>query len=86
MEIKFFRAIICLECGKSFCFQNYLQKHIARVHGPKRLPHYKCRQCPERFDSDLMLHIHMQSHPKVITLRVVYKIHYINSKRICSLK
>jgi len=59
------RGVICSECGKSFDFPNYLQKHIVRVHGPKRLPKFKCRQCPLRFDNDVMLHLHMQSHPKV---------------------
>ncbi|XP_050419678.1 zinc finger protein 320-like [Adelges cooleyi] len=57
-------GVVCSECGKLFRFHNYLQKHITRVHGPKRLPRFKCRQCPDRFDSDVMLHIHMQSHPK----------------------
>lgn len=61
--------MICTECGKSFDFPNYLQKHIARVHGPKRLPRFKCRQCPLRFDDDVMLHVHMQSHPKVRYLK-----------------
>lgn len=58
-------SVVCTECGKTFNFPNYLQKHITRVHGPKRLPKFKCRQCPLRFDSDVMLHVHMQSHPKV---------------------
>ncbi|XP_001948732.2 gastrula zinc finger protein XlCGF57.1 [Acyrthosiphon pisum] len=58
------KSVICSECGKSFDFPNYLQKHIVRVHGPKRLPKFKCRQCPLRFDNDVMLHVHMQSHPK----------------------
>lgn len=64
-DLYLFSEVICMQCGKTFSFPNYLQKHITRVHGPKRLPRYKCRQCPLRFDSDVMLHVHMQSHPKV---------------------
>ena len=53
------KVIDCKECGKMFCTQVNLDKHMMHHNNPDR---YLCKKCDKRFISDVGLARHMSKH------------------------